>query len=427
MNKFYRFTAAAAALAIAASATGCSAPKAVTLGKGTQTALTISGYEVPAGVFIYNEIYAYNNAAYTLYSQNGEYPELEDIKKSKIDDLDAADWIQNNAVDFCKDFVATELEFDKIGEELTQEQLDEIDERTMMNEGNEMFSKNGVGSASIRAMVANSYKQEALFKHYYGLDAEKGCSEDDLKEYFKDKTARIKYFSVSLTDSEGNEYDADTKQEITKLVDSYVKEINSAKTNELKLAKLTECEDKYNEWSEKKAAEAAAKAAEEAGETTTTTVTTTTTTATTSAGETTTTTTTDPYAGEVTLVKYTTTTADKDAEPVETTTAAAGTPDYNKIQQDYSDFVFGKMENYKAEKYQYDESTIYVIIKADIAERMTEEDFWSEENVDNVLYDRYYQDFTDMMKATAESLGVEKNNSAFRKFAPFKLDLAEAK
>lgn len=424
MNKFNRFTAAAAALALAASAAGCSAPKAITLGKGTQTALTIDGYEVPAGVFIYNEIYAYNNAAYTLYSKNGQYPELEDVKNAKIDELDAADWIQDNAVDFCRDFVATELEFDKVGEQLTQEQLDEIDERTAMNAGNEMFTKNGVGTESMKAMVANSYKQEALFKHYYGLDAEKGCSEDDLKEYFKDKTARIKYFSVSLNNSEGTEYDADTKQEIVKLVDGYVKEINSAKTNELKLAKLTECEDKYNEWVEKKTAEEAAKAAEEAGETVTTTTQVTTTTA---SGETTTTTTTDPYADEVTLVKYTTTTADKDAEPVETTTAAAGTPDYNKIQQDYSDFVFGKMENYKAEKYQYDESTIYVIIKADISERMTEEDFWSEENVDNVLYDRYYQDFTDMMKDKAEAMGVIKNNSAFRKFAPFKLDLSDMK
>ena len=149
--------------------------KAITFGEGTQTAITIDGYEVPAGVFIYNEIYAYNNAAYTLYSKNGEYPHVNDVKDSKIDDLDAEDWIQDNAVDFCRDFVATELEFDKIGGELTKEQLDEINERAAMNETNTMFSENGVGKESIKAMIANSYKQEELFKHYFGIDAEKEC------------------------------------------------------------------------------------------------------------------------------------------------------------------------------------------------------------------------------------------------------------
>ena len=66
MNKFNKFAAAAAAFALAVTSAGCGAPEAITIGKGTQTALTIDGYEVPAGVFIYNEITAYNNAAYEL-------------------------------------------------------------------------------------------------------------------------------------------------------------------------------------------------------------------------------------------------------------------------------------------------------------------------------------------------------------------------
>ncbi len=421
MNKFYRFAAAAAALTIASSVTSCSSPEAITLGKGTQTALTIDGYEVPAGVFIYNEIYAYNNAAYTLYSKNGAYPSLDEIKDSKIDDLDASDWIQDQAVDYCKDFVATELEFEKIGGKLSEEQLTEISLSIEQNTANQIFTDNGVGEDSIRLMIENSYKQEEIFKHYYGIDAEKGCSEDDLKEYFKDKTARIKYFSISLTDSEGNDYDEDTKHEIDKLVEGYIKDINAEKTNEKKMAKLSECEEDYNKFLEKKNAEEAAAKAEAAGEEVTTIVTTTAVTTTADA----TTTTADPYEKEVTITKYTTTTADKDAAPETTTTAAAdsATPNYDK---DYNDYVFNELENYKAEKYQYDDKTIYVIIKGDIEERMTEDDMWSEESVESIIQDRYYQDFTDMMKKAAESLTPEKNASAFRKYAPFKLILENA-
>ena len=106
MNKFNKFAAAAAAFALAVTSAGCGAPEAITIGKGTQTALTIDGYEVPAGVFIYNEITAYNNAAYELYAKNNTEPSLEDVKNATIEDMSATEWIQNKAVEACKDFVA---------------------------------------------------------------------------------------------------------------------------------------------------------------------------------------------------------------------------------------------------------------------------------------------------------------------------------
>ena len=118
MNKFNRFASAAAAFALAAASASCSAPEAITFGKGTQTALTVDGYEVPAGVFIYNEITAYRNAMYDMYYKNGKMPTLDDVKNSTIKDLDSTDWIQDNATDACKDFVASEKEFEKIGESL---------------------------------------------------------------------------------------------------------------------------------------------------------------------------------------------------------------------------------------------------------------------------------------------------------------------
>lgn len=418
MNKFNKFAAAAAAFALAAASASCSSPEALTIGKGTQTALTVDGYEVPAGVFIYNELYAYNTAAYELYGQNGKMPTVDEVKDHQFESMDATDWIQDKATEQCLDFVANEKEFEKIGGELTQEELDEIKEFVSANSSQAMFADNGVGAESLTKIMSNNYKREAIFKHYYGIDAEKGCSEDELKEYFQDKTTRIKYFSVSMTDENGEAFGADEKRRLNNMVDDYVKEINAESSNAAKLKKIDECKKEYNEYVEKRNAEAAEKAAKEAGVTTTTT-----TIATTTAGSTTTTTT-DPYANEVTVTKRTTTTVDPNVTAdVTTTTASEEAKASQKAYEDYNDYVFDKLGYYTAEKYQYDENTVYVIIKADIKDRMTSADLWNEDTIESLLNERYYSDFEDMMKDIVKGYVPEKNSSAYRKFTPFKLNL----
>ena len=415
MDKIKKITAAAAAFALAAAVTGCTAPEAITFGKGSQTALTVDGYEVPAGIFVYNEIYAYNNAAYTLYAENGTYPTQDVVKDSTIDDMDAAEWIQDQATDYCKDFVVTEREFAQIGEELTEEELQLIKESLDANSDNELFTKNGVGETSLRSIIANSYKQLHVFNHYYGLDSEYGCSEDELKEYFTDKTARIKYFSISLTDSEGNELDEDTQHEIENKIKNYLREINAESTDLGKLQKFDECKDDYNEFLD--SLEAAEAEDEGSGEdiVTTTTVS--------EEVTTTTTTTTDPYANEVTITKYTTTTADENDSDTETTTTEAEETDSQKATREFNEYVFNELENYKAERYEYDENTVYIVIKADITERMTDDDLWSEDSIDSLLQERYYEDFTDRMKEISDGYTTERNSSAYRKYTPFKLTL----
>ena len=419
MNKFNKFAAAAAAFALAAASTSCGAPEAITIGKGTQTALTVDGYDVPAGVFIYNELYAYNQASYELYGTLGKMPTVDEVKNHQFETLDATDWIQDKATESCVDFVANEREFEKIGGALTKEELAEIKEFVSSNSAQAMFTENGVGKDSLTKIMTNNYKREAIFKHYYGLDSEKGCSEDELKQYYQDKTTRVKYFSVSMVDDNGDAFGADEKRRLNNMIDDYVDEINAESSNSAKLKKIDECEKEYNEYVEKRTAEAAAKAAQEAGETTTTTTTTT-------AAGTTTTTTTDPYANEVTVTKRTTTTVDPNAvSAVTTTTASAEAAASQKAFEDYNDYIFEKLGLYKAEKYQYDENTVYVIIKADIKDRMNSADLWNENTIQSLLSERYYEDFENMMKGIAKGYTSEKNSSAYRKFTPFSLKLED--
>lgn len=424
MSNFRKFTAAAAALVLAGTSAGCSAPGAITIGSNTKNALTVDGYDIRAGIFIYEELMAYDEAAYKIYSENGTYPTADDVKDATIDSKDSADWIQDKATEYCRDFVAVEREFEKLGMSLSADDTTKINDAISSAKDQAVFKDNGIGEKSLKDLYANQLKRDQLFEHYFGIDGEKGCSEDELKDYFVENTARVKYFTISLTDSEGNKIEGDELKELNELIDEYVKTINAEKTDLGKMQKLDEVKKQYEEYVEKKKAEAeeaAAKEAAEDGSGTTTTTTTTTTETTTDADETTTTTTTDPYANEVTMTKYTTTTAPIGEAVVVTTTEQT---DAQKASKAFNDKVFGDLGTYKAERYDYDDSTVYIVIKGDIKERMTDDDLWSESIVDSTLSKRYYQDFEDMMKSLADSFSVDKNSKAYKRYDPFdKIDV----
>lgn len=418
MRKFTKFAAAAAAFTLAAMSVGCSAPGAVTIGSSTKTALTVDGYDVRAGIFIYNEIYAYDEASYKIYEKEGTYPSLSDVENSRIDDLDSSDWIQDKATEYCRQFVAVEREFEKVNGELSAEDVASASESAASAKEDDVLKDNGVGEQSIKDMYLNNLKQKFLFDYYYGIDKEYGCSEQDLKDYYKENTARVKYMSVSLTDSEGNKLEGDELREVDKRIEGYVKQINSVTDDEGKLLEFNKVKKDYEDYLAKQQEEAAAETADGSTDTE---VTTTSVSETSDEDETatTTTTTTDPYENEVTLAKQTTTVAPI-GEAVEVTTEES---EASKSSKAFNDKVFNDLENYKAERYDYDSGTAYIVIKGDIEKRMTSDDLWSDEVKENTLTKRYAQDFQDMMKSLADSLSLSKNNKAYKRYAPFKLDL----
>ncbi len=422
MKHFSKLTAAAAAVILAATSVGCSAPGAITIGSGTKNAVTIDGYDVRSGIFIFNELQAYNEAYYKIYQESGSAPSNSDIQDAKIEDLDSEDWIQNKATDYCKQYVGILREFEKVGEELSADDFKKINDAVDAAKDQTIYKDNGVGEKSLKDVYTVSYMQSQLFKHYYGIDKEYGCSEDDLKKYYEDNTARIKYISVSLTDSDGKKLEGDDLKEVTDLVDKYVKEINAETTNEAKFKKFDEIKEKYNEYTTKKQEEAAAAQAAANGETTTSSITTSTVTTTADPDESTTTTTTDPFANEVTLAKLTETTAPV-GEAVEVTTTAEDAS--QTALKSFNNKVFNDLTLYKAEKYDYDENTVYIVIKGDIKERLNADDIWTQETIDNTLTNRYGQDFTDMMKSLYDTYDVDKNKRAYKRYAPFKLNLDE--
>lgn len=413
MNTLKKIAAVSAVFAI--TATACSAPKGILIGGGSKTAMTIDGQDVNAGVFIYSEIMAYYNAQNLIYSQNGSIPTAKELEDSHIDSMEAADWIQQKATEYCKDYIATDIEFNKINGELTNEELKEIDEAVKSYLEDDMIKDNGIGEDSLRLIASNSYKQQYLFDYYYGIDKEFGCSEDELKEFYVDNNARYLFFSIDKMDTEGNALEGDDLRDIQNLAKSYVDEINAVKGNEEKLLKFEEVRQEYKDYI---AAQTTTVAAD--SDTTTTTTTTTTTSA---SDETTTTTTAtpDPYQNEATATKYTTTTS---LNPVDDNSVTTTTTPAEKAERDFNDKLFS-MKPYVAEVYDYSDTVIYIVITEDVAERLTADDLWNEDTIDSTLYKKYYNDFNDMMTSRSDALDVSKNDKAYKRYDPFKLDIDE--
>ncbi len=407
MKTIKKITAVTAALTLASSLAGCTP----SIGGGSQTAVTIGGHDVPSGVFIYYTLQGYSEASAIIQGENTTAPEEDEIRNANIDNIDSTSWIQNKATDYCTDFAGIVNEFEAIGGKLTAEQLDEAEEMAQYYYSMDpRLPENGVSLDSMIEIAKSTYMEQEIFKHYYDFDGEKGCSEEELKDYFDENFARIKYVSISLKDESGEKVSPEKERELRKMASDYAKQVN-AKTGDLnKMFELDAVSEDYDEY-------VAANTTTAEGETTTTTTTTTAAT-----NEVTTTTTTDPYANERLIQKYTTTTAAETSTETETETAEESETDKNTRL--FNEFIFNKLTTGKAEVYDYSEDTIYVVLRADLRERMTEDDYWSEDYIANIQSVKYYDEFVKFLDEKTNALEVEKNKSAYRRYEPFKLELA---
>jgi len=418
MNSIKKLGAALTAFSVAATMASCSAP---TIGGGSATAVTIDGYDIPAGVFIFYSLSAYLEASDIIAegSETNATPTMEEVEDSHIDNLTAKEWIQNKATDYCSEFVAVEREFEKIQGELTPEDYEIVESQVAQMDQVDIYTKNGISDESASAIFENERKRTHVFEYYYGFEGEKGMSEEELKDYFDENFARVKYVTMSYLDAEGNELSEADKKEVRELAEEYADRINEEKDTMEKLYIVNEVKEEYSEYVKEKAEELASK--------TGTVTTTTTTTTTTNATETTTTTTTDPYENESVVSKYTTTTPEKVEDPATTTTTTLSAKQKSDIR--LNEFIFEELTDYDKAVVLDDEENdaLYVVIRSDLRERMTEEDLWSEDYISALQSLEYSEEFVEYIQELAKSYTAERNKSAYRRYSPFKLDMEQDK
>ncbi len=224
MSRLKRITAGLTALAMSLSLTAC--------GANTRTALTVDGYEVPAGVYIYYLSTAYSSAVSQLSKENSELDttDKEAIKGQTLEGKDITTWIQDKATEMVTDFVATEKKFDELGLTLDADAKSSISQMKdyYWASSQENFEKNGISEDSFTKILTSSYKSDEIFKYYYGVDGQEGVTEDELRQYYIDNNIRCQYITMSLKDSEGNLMKSDEKAEMMKMLEGYRDRVQSA-------------------------------------------------------------------------------------------------------------------------------------------------------------------------------------------------------
>lgn len=475
MSVFKRATAFLAAASMIAALAGC--------GANTTQALEVDGYSVPAGIYIYFANTAYNNALSKLSQEN---PDLDTkdkaaVKASVLEDKDIRTWVEDQATEMCVDFVATEKKFEELGLELSAEDKNYLD--SMMayywDSNKKTYEKNGISEASFEKILTSSYKSNAVFEYYYGIDGEEGVTEEDLYTYYTENNIRCQYIRFDLTDGEGNMLKSDGKEQMKDMVEGYQERVEEAYDNGGVGAVMTEMNavlEDYHYYVTSVSEEAAGvenpatttprattAATEEASDESTGTDANTDETAeettesenvsadTADTGteettepeqtETETETTTAPEAEGSTeeTVTETVNTADGSAGETETETVSYDNESiisvinkdnyedeaditYNPSEKVYNKLLEIEEADYGKPYFVEEDEHYYLVVRYDIRDRMTENDLWSENAIANAGSALHNEDFEAMLDTWTEVMTITRNDAAYKRYDPFKFE-----
>ncbi len=186
--------------------------------KTPQVAATYNGGSIPAGVYIFHQANAMNEAY-----QRVENP-YEDILSQEIDDVKAEQWINNRAVELVKTYAAVATEAARLNltvDETFASSIKQSLSQTWSTDGKSM-EKMGISFASAEAVANNSQLANEVFLAYYGEGGEKAVPEAELKSHFTENYRRVLMLVLSKRDlSTGIALDSGRRDEVAKLYADY--------------------------------------------------------------------------------------------------------------------------------------------------------------------------------------------------------------
>ena len=407
MNVLKKCTAALLSMLMLLSFFGC--------GERTAYVMKVDGVEVRAGIYIYYSIDAYfdalqilaenENFNYASYKTDKELKKA--IKDKMVEGLPIQEWIQNKATEYCLQYVAIEKEFERLNLTLPEDTESEIDTYYLSSWAylGDFYTASGIGEQTVKDVLLSSEKRNAIYQAYYGEDGSEGVTDESLRTYYKDNNARVEYVKIALTDGEGNLLKSDGKAKMKAMAEQYLDRLKAQSSEEAMLDEFDAVISEYKEYATS-VSNAAVTTTDESGNliTTATTV------------KTTTTTTTSPYANESIIAKVTTAPESEQKED-ETTTA----PSYTPSEKTYN-FIFNDAKLGVPELIEEDEA-LYLVVRLNIEDRMTEDDLWSESNVENVRYAIYGEAFDQKVEDWAKGYQEERYAAAYRRYDPLDLGI----
>jgi hypothetical protein len=197
-------------------------------GADTRVAATIDGVDIPAGVYIYEELTAYYEG-FSLQSEEDSAAGTA-ILDSTLEGVPARQWIADQTLKNVREFAAINAKFQSLGlsyeidsygvpmdqtiSESIDRSWDEGDSKTLM--------PMGISKESFKQIQLNYQKRSELFNYYYGEGGEKAVPEAELKAYLTENNARIDFIEMELKDGEGNLLKSDGKAERKAMAEDYL-------------------------------------------------------------------------------------------------------------------------------------------------------------------------------------------------------------
>ncbi len=214
MKWMKKIASGALALLLAGSLTAC--------GGDTSWAYRSGDDTVTSGMYIGLSI----NALNTAYSLEG-FDNTKTPFQQKLEGEDAVQWLKEKTEELAREYLAVEQKFDEMGLTLAENEVNGVSATvelywTTLGMGTS-YTDAGCGKESFTKIYTNSAKRGRLFQTIYGEGGEKEVPESELKTIFANDYAKGTYFTVSLTDEDGNALTGadliDKKEEAQKLAD----------------------------------------------------------------------------------------------------------------------------------------------------------------------------------------------------------------
>lgn len=211
MSILKKILAGVSAFAVALSLTACA---------DTKWASKIDGTEIRAGIYIFYTIDGYSEASTKL----NELEKTGDFFSQTLDEKDMRTYIKDYATNKCLRYIAIEKKFDELGLVLSDTDIKTINYNieTDWDQVEKIYTQNGVSKQSYTDVYTNSYKELLIFDKYYEADGIESISDDELKDYYAENNARVKYIPFTLKDKEGNLLKDADKAKVIKMAEEYL-------------------------------------------------------------------------------------------------------------------------------------------------------------------------------------------------------------
>jgi hypothetical protein len=195
-------------------------------GQNTKVAATFDNGEVPAGVYIYHQIIAVNEA----YQALGDYSvTAAEVLKRDVNGENGSSFVQRRALEMTKNFALVEFACMRQGVELgadVEEQIAGIAAKQWETDGS-LMQLNGISQSSFQKIGLNAQKSLMLFDKWYGPGGEREVAQEEMKSYYLENYRRVLLMVVPKYDNDGAALEGDRLKEREDLIEAYADRIEN--------------------------------------------------------------------------------------------------------------------------------------------------------------------------------------------------------